>query len=68
MLEYDIFSRYELCIHRGHITDLPPSIARVCPVMKEASSEARKAIVFAEKRNNVKFNQLDIMKSLFSIE
>ena len=58
MLEYDIFSRYELCIHRGHITDLPPSIARVCPVMKEASSEARKAIVFAEKRNNVNLIKL----------
>jgi len=33
--------------YRGHITLLPPSIARVCPVMKEAPGLAKKATVSA---------------------
>ena len=31
----------------GMATDLPPSIARVCPVMKEAAGEARNTMVAA---------------------
>ena len=42
---------FEKYIYRGHITDLPPSIASVCPVIKDASSDAKNAIVFAINKN-----------------
>ena len=38
--------------YRGHITLLPPSIARVCPVMKEAPGLAKKATVSATWEDN----------------
>ena len=34
-------------IYRGHMMPRPPSTGRVTPVIKEASSEARKAIALA---------------------
>ena len=41
-----------IIVYLGHIVDLPPSIANVCPVMKEASSDAKKAIVLAKRTRN----------------
>ena len=47
ILEGEKFIFYFVIGHRGHMILLPPSMARVWPVMKEAALEARKAIVEA---------------------
>lgn len=36
-----------LHIHRGHMACLPPSMGRETPVMKDAASDAKKAMAFA---------------------
>ena len=50
---YVISPLSEMDFYLGHIMLLPPSMARVCPVMKEAPGLARKATVSATWKTKV---------------
>ncbi len=45
--EFSIKASFIAMDYRGHMILLPPSMASVCPVMKEAALEAKKAMVEA---------------------